>query len=236
MNKFICGFAAGVLTGALAVYIFVKKNYDVVEEPEEEKSQGEELEELLDLGKPMADILDFPTQVVSAGQNVGYSMGDYTKMTDPPIITISPETLNDVHEPVIYGESDEPFHKNVHIEPEEKEHILPDDIFVSRWTLVTDRAMRDELWENSHYYDAFDGYDMFEYEYCQDSGYLYFSNIDGQVLSNGDFELFDPIDFESEFGNCYNLCERIFLSNEKQFIAKITIREEDLHEEYLGGE
>lgn len=188
MKNFICGFAAGALTGVLAVYIF-KKYFRIVKD-EPEKIPEEKTEE---------PKLDIPYQTVSMGHSTG------------TVWTVeSVSTANASNGDVIYGSSNENFHMNVHSEPTiTNEPILPDYIFTSSLSVVGSREMREELWENSHTYEAFDEYDIFEYEWYKDTGHLYYTN---GTMCDEDFELFDGLDFEEAFGDCYNLCERIILA------------------------
>lgn len=224
MNKgLVLAFAAGLLTGGLAVYFFLQKKYGTVDihilEPSEtseekaEKTKEFEEEHLYDAGAPnpadglyvtpVFDINGNPYQRVV--NTCGYNCG------------------------VVYGHSPKPFIENTHISGDD--NLINHKMWDAPWYLGKFDEISD-IWENQGTYEALDDYDRFEYIYSPFEGVLY--TVLSTLWGNNEaisYRVEAADDERNLFGFVFEVpfkeptCDYIYLSNEKSFIARIHVRE-----------
>lgn len=229
MNKgLVLAFAAGLLTGGLAVYFFMtKKKVEVDELSDEAKNETEEKifeeEHLYDAGAPYEERMLDPT-----------ADGPYVS----PVFDINGNPYQRIFDRegcntgVVYGHAPKPFIENTHISGDE--NLQNHRMWDSLWYLGRANEIGD-IWDNQGLYEELDDYDRFEYVYSPEEGVLYtIVNATYTVYADNrplNYAVEEADDERNLFGFIFEdtfeepSCDHIYLSNEKSFIALIHVRE-----------
>lgn len=231
MNKgLVLAFAAGLLTGGLAVYFFLQKKYGkedvhILEPGETSVDETKEFEEehLYDAGAPNDEQTPDPTTNVCCHGYAPYISPVFDINGNPYQRVVDTCGYNTG---VVYGHSPKPFIENTHISGDDA--LINHKMWELPWYLGRANEIGD-IWENQGTYEALDDYDRFEYVYSPEEGVLYtIVNADNRPLNyaveeaDDERNLFGFI-FEDVFEE--SSCDHIYLSNEKSFIALIHVRE-----------
>lgn len=246
MNKgLVLAFAAGLLTGGLAVYFFMQKKYKaagihILETDEynpeldkglvnlEKTDEMKEFEEehLYDAGAPNEEQTPDPTADACCHGCDFYASPVFDINGNPYQRVVDTCGYNTGF---IYGHSPKPFIENTHISGDDT--LINHKMWELPWYLGKTVEIGD-IWENQGTYEALDDYDRFEYIYAPGEGVLYtvLSTLwgDNEAIS---YRVEAADDERNLFGFVFEVpfkeptCDYIYLSNEKSFIAKIHVRE-----------